>query len=163
MVTFSRLPSLKQTSSRSNLTVPTTSPGYSGFPRSSSHRSLTGSYHQHLDHNIIRQWQEFGISPPPSPLYNLSPSTPTPTKLGKTGKIFTFENSFEKADILEARKFSKSSFSRSLRWKRAAYNFIQRPSGFWSYAYHTTIAILVLLGILFYSLSTVPGKQKFDI
>lgn len=112
---------------------------------------------------MIRQWQQYGLRPPLTPVY--SPSTPTATTATTVKNVktptttkFTFETVGEH---LELRKFSRTTFSGSLRWKRAAYNFIRRPSGFWSYAYHTTVAVVVLLGVLFYSLSTVPGSPSF--
>ena len=153
-----------------HLSTPTPSPSpyhhhHHHLPRSPSHRSLTGSHHTHhtqyLDLSVIRQWQQYGLRPPVTPVY--SPSSPTATsaavpKSSKTPITTTTKFTFETVgEHLEPQKFSRTTFSRSLRWKRAAYNFIRRPSGFWSYAYHTTVAVVVLLGVLFYSLSTVPG------
>ena len=46
-------------------------------------------------------------------------------------------------------------FAKERMW---LYNFLQRPNGFYAYAYHTFVAFVIIMGLMFFAFSTVPGK-----
>lgn len=55
-----------------------------------------------------------------------------------------------------------ASRTRQIRFHKErilVYNFLQRPHGFIAYAYHSAVALIIILGLLWFALSTVPGKK----
>lgn len=81
--------------------------------------------------------------------------------------ITELEEEHQEKEIPRWQKITTASSSRPTRsvfyrQQLYLYNFILRPRGFLAFAYHCTVAMIILLELLFFALSTVRGEGRLQ-